>query len=50
MVPLLLTSLSEFIVTDSQLTNIGELDKNHVIYLLRFPLPDLSMGRGQMNL
>jgi hypothetical protein len=39
-----LTSLSEFIVTDSQLMNVRELDKNHIIDFLRFPLSDLSVG------
>jgi hypothetical protein len=39
-----LTCLSEIIVTDSQLINAGELDKNHVINLLRFPLSDLSVA------
>ena len=39
-----LTSLSEFIVTDSQLMNVRELDKNHIIDFFRFPLSDLSVG------
>ena len=44
-----LTSLSNIIVTNPQLMNAGELDKDHVIDLFFFSLSDLSVG-AQVNI